>query len=926
MDAFGDAGLRESFWDLHRKLGQSYQALYAEFTNLKPFRTSGKGAHWHVARSARHVPGPSSPDRRLKCGTNLTRASRAVAGKPSERSTLDATSTCTCRDHGRSDEFCRQLLSWILHSCLPGSSRSCTSHDISSVGHHAERRTMSPDVLPQRRLSGSGVARMNARIFMDMVTPDRYADDRKAAVEKEPKMEKVVSRKLGIQSLFKALFTFEQIRAQEKCQYQLGGGCVREHAERKHGRRLGSFAQAKTMLHLGSKILEDLLSTTQKSRAGCDDKFVMTPGGRSRAIWDALRMLCVIIDIVVIPLRFFDSPIGDAKQSLSVFALIFWTCDIIASFRTGQSAEVGSNLSIVLFRQEWRHAIPSLSNLEVPAGYFENGTLVMESQKVACHYLKRAFIFDFAVVLLDYILLGLDGFGPVDQLPEPIRIVQFIRMIRVGRLYKWNQMFFSLRERIESNNWVARISILNIICQILLLYHVVACIFFGIGKFYKGEISWIEHYGLAEQSFAYQYSTTLHWALCQLGMGSNIIEATNLPERLFGILAVLTSEPVRSLVSLMTSLLTSLHNEREEELHQFRLLRSFLVRNQIDRALSQRVTRFLQHSWTVQREALSETQVPLLNLLHKRSLNLLAFVDQLFEGDNLQQKDVAHDIAASAITQNALASGEVVFYYQNLAEHVFMAHSGSLAYWQNGGKTVAKADIWIAEMCLWTPWSFVGDLITQEVTVFDSWPERISVFEKVDREELEDDHGRNKFNIFGAKDRKRRASVLKGQKSDKCDELERANNLLPAANGLPGIVDFEGFEATTGARHGVNGLAHSFEQGPSALVLKVALPVQSMEEVQLEVGDTEVRLSLGTAEWQCFPLPKAVANASSPMAKFSRKRQELMISWQLKALAKEVVNGYHSEVKETPKDADEAKQAVAVNGLDHPEVGNVLQD
>ena len=34
------------------------------------------------------------------------------------------------------------------------------------------------------------------------------------------------------------------------------------------------------------------------------------------------------------------------------------------------------------------------------------------------------------VVLLDYILLGLDGFGPVDQLPEPIRIVQFIRMIR----------------------------------------------------------------------------------------------------------------------------------------------------------------------------------------------------------------------------------------------------------------------------------------------------------------------------------------------------------------------------------------------------------------------------------------------------------------------------------------------------------------
>lgn len=683
-------------------------------------------------------------------------------------------------------------------------------------GHHAERRTMSPDVLPQRRLSGSGVASMNARIFMDMVTPDRYADDRKAAVEKEPKMEKVVSRKnvsINLAGVASESMLSESMDDDLEALHRPRQCFTSVSLQPKASMRLAKVEQG--IGGRGSKILEDLLSTTQKSRAGCDDKFVMTPGGRSRAIWDALRMLCVIIDIVVIPLRFFDSPIGDAKQSLSVFALIFWTCDIIASFRTG---------------------------------YFENGTLVMESQKVACHYLKRAFIFDFAVVLLDYILLGLDGFGPVDQLPEPIRIVQFIRMIRVGRLYKWNQMFFSLRERIESNNWVARISILNIICQILLLYHVVACIFFGIGKFYKGEISWIEHYGLAEQSFAYQYSTTLHWALCQLGMGSNIIEATNLPERLFGILAVLVAVVTfSSLVSLMTSLLTSLHNEREEELHQFRLLRSFLVRNQIDRALSQRVTRFLQHSWTVQREALSETQVPLLNLLskslqgelqfarHKRSLNLLAFVDQLFEGDNLQQKDVAHDIAASAITQNALASGEVVFYYQNLAEHVFMAHSGSLAYWQNGGKTVAKADIWIAEMCLWTPWSFVGDLITQEVTVFvsinqerfcdivckspdtqhmaksfaEDYVSSLNLYRvssdlwQFPGEELEDDHGRNKFNIFGAKDRKRRASVLKGQKSDKCDELERANNLLPAANGLPGIVDFEGFEATTGARHGV---------------------------------------------------------------------------------------------------------------------------
>lgn len=46
---------------------------------------------------------------------------------------------------------------------------------------------------------------------------------------------------------------------------------------------------------------------------------------------------------------------------------------------------------------------------------------------------------------------------------------------------------------------------------------------------------------LADKSLGYQYTTTLHWALCQLGMGSNIIEVTNVLERLFGILVVLVA-------------------------------------------------------------------------------------------------------------------------------------------------------------------------------------------------------------------------------------------------------------------------------------------------------------------------------------------------------------------------------------------------
>lgn len=49
------------------------------------------------------------------------------------------------------------------------------------------------------------------------------------------------------------------------------------------------------------------------------------------------------------------------------------------------------------------------------------------------------------------------------------------------------------------------------------------------------------------------------------------------------------------------------------------------MRNQIPSALCQRVTHFLQHSYTLQREAISETQVPLLGLLSKNLQGELQF-------------------------------------------------------------------------------------------------------------------------------------------------------------------------------------------------------------------------------------------------------------------------------------------------------------
>ena len=102
---------------------------------------------------------------------------------------------------------------------------------------------------------------------------------------------------------------------------------------------------------------------------------MMTPGGRSRAVWDALRMICVVVDIIVIPLSFFDLPVNEVQVSLSALALVFWTSDIFVSFRTG---------------------------------YFEKGTLVLDTRKIARYYFKRWFFFDLSAARQSYIMTYLE--------------------------------------------------------------------------------------------------------------------------------------------------------------------------------------------------------------------------------------------------------------------------------------------------------------------------------------------------------------------------------------------------------------------------------------------------------------------------------------------------------------------------------------
>jgi len=226
-----------------------------------------------------------------------------------------------------------------------------------------------------------------------------------------------------------------------------------------------------------------------------------------------------------------------------------------------------------------------------------------------------------------------------------------------------------------------------------------------------------------------RYWACMRWSLAQLGFGATHIEAVTELEGTYsavvGFVSLVTSA---SVISSMTSLVSALNGRRSEETKQLSLLRRFLKQNGITdeecNNLRQRITRFLQYTYH-QKSRFAHEQPVILDLLskplhaelqfhrYKSCLLKIPFLDQICSNLDLSftEGHVMQKIATEAIMVFDAAEDDLVFVADRLAETCFFPIQGQLRYLQMERNAVSVGtDLLIAEMCLWTPWSFVGDL------------------------------------------------------------------------------------------------------------------------------------------------------------------------------------------------------------------------
>lgn len=419
--------------------------------------------------------------------------------------------------------------------------------------------------------------------------------------------------------------------------------------------------------------------------------------------WGTIGVLLLSYDFVVIPLRF----VGLGESSL--LTIMFWIAHLY-----------------------WNAAIP----LSFITGYDEDGLLVLNLRKTCRNYGTTWFILDLALVSLDWTILVLDSDGDsagVARLSRTIRSLRFLRLLRLGRVVRLGSIIESVKEQLSSRMANIQYSIMKIIFQLLIYNHIIACLWYGIGAEDHDDSSWVEKMQLNERSVSVRYATSLHWAYSQLGVGSTEIEAINLNERIFSIvvsfMALLSFSTV---ISSMTSLLAALQKLKNDEMEQFSGLRKFLLHNNIDPDLSIRVTRFLKHTFAMKHKALSKDgKVAILDMLskslheelevqrHNECLQDSGFLHQLLLDPGTDAYQVLCSVVTTCLQHGVFALDDVVFAHGTVATACYYISDGRCRYDHSTLKSARLArlsNVWIAEMCLWTPWLHMGNLEAQDIS------------------------------------------------------------------------------------------------------------------------------------------------------------------------------------------------------------------
>uniref|UniRef100_A0A7S4T5B9 Ion transport domain-containing protein n=1 Tax=Alexandrium monilatum TaxID=311494 RepID=A0A7S4T5B9_9DINO len=442
---------------------------------------------------------------------------------------------------------------------------------------------------------------------------------------------------------------------------------------------------------------------------GCNPSCTIYPNSSARLSWDLAGLVLIAYDLIMIPFTLAYEPANFwLLVGMDWITLLFWTGDMIQGFFLG---------------------------------YFEKGLYVSDNRKILRHYMMTWFIPDAVVVGPDWFVSvaalaakTTSEDGQASEMFKFLKGARAFRVLRLLRLLKLQRIINMLYDMIESEHTFICVNLAKLLLAVLVLNHVIACIWFLIGRacMEGGMRNWITVGDLEHEGISYKYSTSLHWSLTQFTPASMDVSARNVPERCFSILVLFFSVVAfSSIIASITGAMTSLRNMKAEEMKQIWLLRRYLRQREVTSDLGDRIFKYLAHhsaksSKLVQTNSLKATLNKLSLALQSELTHQLNYPflirHPFFQYLDDSMSVVMHRLCHVCLSSQSHAEKEVIFNPGDKASGMLFIKGRNtlLEYTTVDGLRLdppPRQEDWVTEAVLWTAWRHAGRL--QSVSAAD---------------------------------------------------------------------------------------------------------------------------------------------------------------------------------------------------------------
>jgi len=425
---------------------------------------------------------------------------------------------------------------------------------------------------------------------------------------------------------------------------------------------------------------------------------VIRPTSSWRVAWDLISFVLVAYDCVVIPLQVFSPPPTQFSSVALWFTVCFWTLDIPRSFF---------------------------------AGYYSDFVIELRPEKVVVRYLKTFFVFDFTIIVLDWVLLGfsLGGEEPPEstmgfaRLNRIFRILRVVRLLRLFRAVQIANVFMELVDYGASELVKMVAHVVKNVVAILLIAHFISCGWYAISSY--GSSSFVSS-TLIDRSIPYKYTTCLHWALAQFTPSTVEVHPENTQERLYAICIVLFGMVIfSSFVSSITASVAQGRQSANELFEEMNTLHRYFDQHKVSLAIAKTVFEFCRNRKIRKRQCVHECDLNLVKILPS---DLYTHFRREVYGPKLKQHPFFFALRAldqhtflrvcvQAMGERSLLADDVLFGVDTQATHSFLILSGTLHY-ALPAQSVLNIDVvergaWVSEAAIWLPWKHVGHLIAR---------------------------------------------------------------------------------------------------------------------------------------------------------------------------------------------------------------------